>query len=173
MKKKTFIFALILFSLISNTFLYGEDTTPEPYKKDEFPQVLKDIRRFEIITLGSLPFVTLDATLAYSGYRYAQHNFDPAYQIDIFNKSSFTTDEQKGIVLTSIGISAGIGLADYVVQLIKRSKKNKKDKIRYEDINVYPISEDPEATLIKLPNETTEEELDVSLIEEEVPEVDE
>lgn len=151
MIKKILIIQFLIFSSIFCNLLFCEDTTPQPYKTDEFPQGLQDLRRFEIITLGSLPFVTLDTTLAYSGIRYIQHGYDPAFKPDIFSKSSFSSDEQKGLILTSLGISVGIGLTDYIVRAIKRSNKRKKDNVHYEDINIYPISEDPEAVKIQLP----------------------
>lgn len=172
------IAALILFSLIVQTasplFAENEDTTPAPYKDDEFPQGLKDLRRFEIITLGSLPFVTLDTTLTYSTIRYIQHDYDAEYKPNIFSKSSFSTDEQKGIILTSIGISVGIGLTDYIVQLVKRNNKKKKEKnINYDDINIIPIAEDPDAirldTAINSDNNSEESSLDeVDIINETV-----
>jgi hypothetical protein len=168
--KKKLISKILIFTLLLNTALpvFAEDTTPKAYDEDEFPQTLKDLRRFEIITLGSLPFVTLDATLAYSTYRYAAHGFDSAYQPDIFSSSSFTQEEQTGIILTSIGISVGIGLTDLIVQLIKRSPKRKKTQINYDDIAVIPISEDPDAVELPLPgkNETESLETEVQEIEE-------
>lgn len=167
MKNKKHIIIFLIFSFISLNFVFSEDTTPEPYTKEEFPQFLQDLRRFEIISLGALPFVTLDSTLVYSGIRYAQHDFDDAYKPDIFSKSSFDSDEQKGLILTSLGISVGIGLTDYIVQLIKRSNKRKRDKVHYEDLNIYPISEDPDATLIQLPEGIKSKESD-----EEIPEVE-
>lgn len=157
--KKYFLFILILiFSLSTN--LFAEDTNPAPYDKEEFPQGLQDLRRFEIISLGSLPFVTLDATLVYSGIRYVKNDFDSSFKPDIFSKSSFNQDEQVGLILTSLGISVGIGLTDYIVHIIKRSKEKKKDKIKYEDINIYPISEDPDASLIKFASNSISEEVE-------------
>ena len=146
----------------------AQDTTPKKYDDKEFPQGLKDLRRFEIITLGALPFVTIDTTLAYSTIRYAQHNFDAAYQPDIFSKSNFTQDEQKQIIVTSLCISVGIGLTDYVFQLIKRSSKKRRARQKtYDDIAVVPISEDPDASQIPLPSESEgPQEAEVQEIEE-------
>ena len=126
MKKR--LVSLVLISALFLNFaapVFADDTTPVPYDDKEFPQTLKDLRRFEIITLGALPFVTLDTTLAYSTYRYAKNDFDDAYKPDIFSPSSFTQEEQKKIILTSVGICAGIGLTDLIVQIIKRSVKKK------------------------------------------------
>lgn len=152
---KILIFSLLLFTVMP---AFSEDTTPKPYDEDEFPQTLKDIRRFEIITIGALPFVTLDTTLAYSTFRYARNDFNEAYKPDIFSSSSFNQEEQKGIILTSVGICVGIGVTDLVVQLIKRSvSRKKKPEINYDDIAVIPISEDEDASIIPLPSERSEE----------------
>ena len=59
---------LLCFSFCAHCF--GADTTPAPYSEGEFPQFLKDARRFEIITLGALPFVTIQTTLGYSTIKY-------------------------------------------------------------------------------------------------------
>ncbi len=164
--KKRLISKILFFSFLINFTipLFSEDKTPKPYEDDEFPQTLKDIRRFEIITLGALPFVTLDTTLAYSTYRYAKNDFNAAYKPDIFSSSSFTQDEQKGIILTSLGICVGIGATDLIVQLIKRSSKKRKAQINYDDIAVTPITEDEDASQIPLPQEFQ------NILEEEIQE---
>ena len=154
MKKRLIAKILLLSSFFNfNLPAFSDDSTPKPYEDDEFPQTLKDIRRFEIITIGALPFVTLDTTLAYSTYRYARNDFDEAYKPDIFSSTSFTQDEQKGIILTSVGISIGIGITDLIVHLIKRSSKRRRPQINYDDIAVIPISEDQDAQIIALPSE--------------------
>ena len=154
MIKKRLISKILIFAFLLNASLpaFCADTTPKAYEDDEFPQTLKDIRRFEIITFGALPFVTLDTTLAYSTYRYAKHDFDSAYKPDIFTSSSYTQEEQKGIILTSVGVCVGIGLTDLVVQIIKRAINKKKPEINYDDIAVIPISEDEDASVIPLPD---------------------
>lgn len=165
-----FIICTLMFSLISPAFC--EDTTPAPYEDDEFPQGLKDLRRFEIISLGAMPFVTLDTTLVYSGIRYVKNDFADEYKPNIFDKTSFDSDEQKNIILTSVGISLGIGLTDYIVQLIKRSKKKHEKVVNYDDIAVTPISDDPDAVKLDLPESLVEEQSIEITDEDEVPEVE-
>lgn len=166
MKQKCHVCKIFIFIILLNIFItpiFSQDTSSKPYDEKEFPQFLNDLRRFEIISLGSLPFVTLDVTLAYSGYRYVKNDFSDEYKPNIFSKTSYTKDEQKGILLSSLGISVGIGLTDYIVQIIKRTKQKKQDNVKYEDINIYPISEDPDATKIELPNEE-----EISIPEDEI-----
>ena len=164
--KKNLIAKILIFSLLLNISVpaFAADTTPKPYDSDELPQTMKDIRRFEIITLGALPFVTLDTTLAYSTWRYVQHDFDSAYQPDIFAASSFSQEEQRNLILTSLGVCIGIGLTDLIVQIIRRSHKKHANQINYDDISIIPISEDEDAQIIPLPS--AEDEIDVQEIEE-------
>lgn len=164
--KKNLIAKILIFSLLLNISVpaFAADTTPKPYDSDELPQTMKDIRRFEIITLGALPFVTLDTTLAYSTWRYVQHDFDSAYQPDIFAASSFSQEEQRNLILTSLGVCIGIGLTDLIVQIIRRSNKKRANQINYDDISIIPISEDEDAQIIPLPS--AEDEIEVQEIEE-------
>ena len=114
------------------------------------PQGLKDLRRFEIITLGSLPFVTLDAGIVYSGIRWANNGFDSAYSPNPFATSTYSTEEQIGILLTSIGISISIGLTDYIINLVKRSNKKNREKLLNQSIIITPLSQDDTATPINI-----------------------
>lgn len=153
---KKIIFFTVLISLLSSSFpVFSE--TPEPYQKDEFPGILHDIRRAEIITLGSMPFITFSATLGYSFGKYAYHNFDSSYFVNPFSstdENSFSTDEQIGILLTSLGISAGIGLTDFIVHTIKRNNRQRKlKKQKNPEIQITPIREDPDAIKINPPND--------------------
>ena len=134
----------------------AKDTTPAPYTDDEFPQFMKDLRRAEIVSLGALPFVTLTSTIVYSSARYAQHGFDSAYFPNPFAKASasngYSTAEQAGILLTSAGISVGIGLTDLLVSVIRRKAAKKKlERKEKAPIVVTPIAEDKDAVRIDMP----------------------
>ncbi len=151
---KAFLTVIIL--IFSSSLLYAQssqkDTTPAPYTDEEFPQALKDIRRFEIITLGSMPFVTLDAALVYNGYKYFSG------KTDTFNPlatADYKPEEMKKIIITSLCVSAGIGLSDYIIRLIKRKSAQKKSK---EENKGIKIEEDPDAIRIALPSEKQEPE---------------
>ena len=168
--KKRFAAKILIFSFLFNltvpSFSADTSTSPKPYDSEELPQTFKDIRRFEIITLGALPFVTLDTTLVFSTVRYVDNDFDDAYKPDIFSPSSFTQEEQKGIILTSVGVCVGIGLTDFIVQIIKRSSKRKIRTVNYDDISVIPISEDEDAAIIPLPQTDSEANETILEIEE-------
>ena len=138
----------------------SKDTTPAPYTDDEFPQFMKDLRRAEIISFGALPFVTLTSTIVYSSARYAQHGFDSEYFPNPFAKASasngYSTAEQAGILLTSAGISVGIGLTDLLVSVIRRKAAKKKlERKEKAPIVVTPIAEDKDAVRIDMPPRET------------------
>lgn len=150
--KKLLCTTLFIFLFISIQNCFGQtntgttkDTTPEPYRDDEFSQVFKDLRRFEVITLGAMPFITLDSAIAYNGYKYATgkvSKFNPLATAD------YSQEEMERIIVTSLCISTGIGLTDYIVNLIKRNIIKKRQ--RMEDSNIK-IEEIPDAVKIPLP----------------------
>ena len=77
MKKIISLLLIITFStcLFANT----NSTSPEPYTDDEFPDWANYLRRYEVITLGSLPFTTMGVTTIYTLYRYIDNDFDKKY----------------------------------------------------------------------------------------------
>lgn len=140
MKKRVIASLVALTFILSNFPLHAhiKKGSKDEWKDVEFPQTLKDLRRFEIITLGALPFVIFDANIAYAGYKYIKNDFDKQYIPSLNNKHS--SEEQVGILLASVGICIGIGLIDYFINLFKRNSK----KERNENINVYPLLEEQE-----------------------------
>ena len=152
--KALFLTFFFLFFAAASSFCQSNktDTTPEPYKEDEFPQGLKDLRRFEIITLGSMPFITLDSAIVYNGYKYATGKAD---KFNPLATADYSQKEMERIIVTSLCISAGIGVTDYVINLIKRSKKNKKQRLENSNIS---IEDYPDAVPITLPVEPQETE---------------
>ena len=144
--KKVFFLTIFLFA-VNNCFCQSNTnkTTPEPYNEDEFSQGLKDLRRFEIITLGAMPFITLDSAIVYNGYKYATgkaEKFNPLATADYSQK------EMEKIIITSLCVSAGIGLSDYIINLVKRHSIKKRQSLM--DANIT-IEENPDAVKIPLP----------------------
>ena len=147
MKKKRIFTAIIIFLFFAAADCFGQtNTSPEPYSDDEFPQFMLDLRRFEIITLGAMPFITLNSSIVYNGYKFASgksDSFNPLATAD------YTQKEMENIIITSLCISAGIGLTDYIVNLVKRSRV--KQRLRQQNSNIS-IEENPDAVRIPLPS---------------------
>ncbi|XTB05111.1 hypothetical protein KP614_09200 [Treponema denticola] len=151
MKHTKKIASLILFVSLFSVFpVYAEDTkvskTPDPYGAEEFKQWQKDLRRFEIITFGALPFVSLLSFWAYDIGRSIAHKGDPAYNPwplkDAKIAVKLTEKEQLGVFLTAVGISLGVAIIDITYRSIKRANAKKLEEKNEEPaILLIPIEE--------------------------------
>ncbi|MBB5225237.1 hypothetical protein DYE50_04795 [Treponema ruminis] len=116
---KKFLLCLIsiflFFSFLPQSLFAAESTK---YDDINFPQWTKDLRRTEIITFGSLPFVTLWTTVGYSLYQYGEFRNPLDKSTD-----SFTEDDQWKIIKISAATCVGLGLTDLAINLIARTKK--------------------------------------------------
>ena len=139
--------AVILSFSLFTSFMFGAETkNPEPYNKEEMPQTLQDLRRFEIITLGAMPFVMLDTTLGYSIYHSVRKDLDTdsiKFKPTPFVGSlKFADDDtkkkaQEKIFFISLGVSLGIGAADLAYRHIKRGFVNWREERRStQDISI-------------------------------------
>ncbi|HOT61827.1 MAG TPA: hypothetical protein PLU93_03105 [Treponemataceae bacterium] len=119
---------------------------PVPYGPDEFATWQKDLRRAEVIALGSLPFVTFMASIYYDVYRYASHGYQDEYLPWPFKKADIaidlTEDEQKKILLVSAGISIGVAITDFAIRAIRRNmraRRAERAKPAREPILIEPL----------------------------------
>lgn len=160
--KKVFLFlSLCVFSISTFPCFAEESTTAEPYTSEEFPIWAKDLRRTEIISFGSLPFVTLGVTIGYGGYLYATGAIDSFPNPLNKSENSLDTDQQITVLEMSVAISLGLGLTDYIINLLQRSSKNrrlKKIQESKEKILVTPLTSEEAAELLRKnsSNEETE-----------------
>lgn len=138
MKKK--LIALFCIFVIFSSFSFCEDTSD--INEDITPTWVKDLRRGEIITFGSLPFVTMGVSLGYGAYLYKTGVMDSFP--NPFNKASaqFNSEQTKTVFKISLGISVGIGVTDFVINLIKRNSNKNKQYFYNEDSNpeIVPIT---------------------------------
>lgn len=133
---------------------FADDLTisdAEPYNEKTMPQWIKDVRRGEIITLGSWPFTTLAVSLTYSLGMYAIHNGDSSYFRNPFSSSGegYSFNEIKGILLTSAAISVGIGITDLIVNIVKRENaKKKRNAEQLKNVMVMPVDSNQDRMFI-------------------------
>ena len=69
-----------------------------------------------------MPFVTMDTAIVFNGIKFAtgkSQTFNPLATAD------YSPQEMKTVILTSLCISAGIGITDFVIRVIKRNIKSK------------------------------------------------
>ncbi len=139
-RNKAFVIAAFLFLILAPCRFFAADnevdadakvvdTSPVtendkeavPYGEDEFPQWSKDLRRGEIISLGSIPFVGLWVVGGYGGYKYFSGKTD-RFPNPFCPKDAFEKEEIWTMVGVTAGVSLGIGLTDFFVNLAKRKK---------------------------------------------------
>jgi hypothetical protein len=131
---------------------------PEPYKAAEFPGWARDLRRFEIVTIGAFPFAifytgfSLDllryiggTSMGFSISNLGHANpfvfknvdaFDLAYAPwPVKSSSSYVTnsDEKAFTIIMGVALALGIGITDYlIVKAQERAALRKKASLRME-----------------------------------------
>jgi hypothetical protein len=92
--------------------------TPAPYTDDEFPKWARDLRRAEIIFVGSIPFTLFFTFEGYDTYRYVSNGLDPLYAPWPFRPGSaqlYSDQEKIGLVATSLSLSLLVATADWII----------------------------------------------------------
>ena len=142
------VFAALCSSLLpaAGSSSKKDEEEAEPYKKEEFNPLVLDIRRAEIIAFGTFPFTVLFSTVFYEVFRYFYNGMDSAYLPWPFKDSStavaVTNDEYMMLLGVSAGISASIGVVDFIVRkaLKKRRERRAAEAAAKE---VHPIQVRP------------------------------
>ena len=142
-KFSRFLAFLLIFTLSFSLFANEPSVKIDEYREGkETPSWLKNLRRSEIVTLGSLPFTTLSVSLGYSLFKGFGNGFSNGIPNPLAkDKNGFSTDEQLGIFFTSLGISLLIGVTDYIVSSVKDKKTEKKLNQAKEEQNQSVILE--------------------------------
>jgi len=158
-KFRKLIFTAVLFLFaVKIPLSAAESTTAEPYTEDEFPRWAYDVRRTEIITFGSLPFVTIAVTLCYGTYLYMNGTLDSFPNPLDKSSDSFSSGQQLKILGMSVGASCALGATDLIVSLIKNKKKNDRKKKLEENTKKIQIDPYYFTPLYELEEETVPEE---------------
>lgn len=133
-KSLFFIFAFLI--LFESFPAFSETSSSGAWDDLNPPQWAKDVRRTEIITFGSLPFVTLWTTLGYSlAVKGEFHN-----PLDK-STDAFDEDDQMNIIKISAATCLGLGAFDLGFNLIKRAVVKKRgQKKEQQAIEVLPFS---------------------------------
>ena len=100
----------------------------EEYTEEEFSPFLHDLRRAEIVMLGSFPlslFLTLEfydiyRYISFRGdaeqYRYAPWPFRPP------DAAGYSSSENLGILLGALSVSLLVAVADYIVGRVREQR---------------------------------------------------
>lgn len=123
--KRSFLIFLIG-ALLGTSFLSAqalppqEPLMPEEYDPEEFPLWAYDLRRYEVIAIGSYPITFFATSLIYDFSIYAANDFSPQYSMGSQRSSS-----DIGII---IGSAAAVSLVIATIDLIINTSKRKKQE---------------------------------------------
>jgi len=111
------------------------NTTPSIFSSDKVPQWVKDLRRWEIVAFGSIPFTMLTATFAMDMYRWGNANgmdfSDEGRRYAPWPMKSagavvMESREQEMVFVIAGSLSISIAMTDLIITQIKRSQARKK-----------------------------------------------
>lgn len=92
--------------------------TPEEYDPDEFGMWAHDLRRYEVITVGSFPVTFFATSLIYDFSIYASNDFNPSYSM-----GTQRDGRDIGIIMGTAAIaSLVIATVDLIINVNKRKK---------------------------------------------------
>jgi len=124
MTKGLFLLILLIFSgiplLLSQQLPPEDPLIPEDYSPEEFSRWAHDLRRYEVIAIGSYPITFFASSLIYDFSIYAANDFNPGY--------SMGSQRDAGDIGIIVGSAACISLVIATVDLIININKRKKDE---------------------------------------------
>ena len=91
---------------------------PLPTRTTSSPSWARDLRRAEIIFVGSIPFTMFFTFEGYDTYRYVANGLDPLYAPWPFRPGStqlYSDQEKIGLVVTSLSLSLLVATADWII----------------------------------------------------------
>lgn len=135
--------SLVILFIFSISIVFTQNVTPAPIEEGEIPLWAMELRRFEIVSFGSLPFAMMLSSVGYDSYRYFSHGRDSNYAPWPFKKASsagYTEKEQKYIFFTALGISLSAALVDQAVRFFVRKKERRLEADRQKgNIIITPV----------------------------------
>ncbi|MDR0495627.1 MAG: hypothetical protein LBG95_08395 [Treponema sp.] len=137
MKQKTALLLLLLALPILNIPAQAAktNTVPSILESENIPQWVKDLRRWEIVAFGSIPFTMLTATFAMDMYRWNDANgmdfseegrrYAP-WPLKSAGAVLMQDKEQETVFIIAGSLSLAIALADQLIVQIKRHNARKR-----------------------------------------------
>ena len=118
---------LLLLSIIASGFLPAQQLPPpdplmpEEYDPEEFPMWAHDLRRYEVIAIGSYPITFFATSLIYDFSVFASNDFNPSYAM-----GSQRDSQDIGIIVGSAAcVSLIIATVDLIINVNKRKQLEK------------------------------------------------
>ncbi|MFP4642958.1 MAG: hypothetical protein ACLFM0_01240 [Spirochaetales bacterium] len=103
------VIALLAVLLVAQP-VASQDTEPQPYEPDEFPRVARDLRRFQIVTLGSVPLTLFFSSLGYRIWRIGNET-----ELSWRDSGVYTQEQRDRVLTIGLSLSVGVGVLDYML----------------------------------------------------------
>lgn len=106
----------------------AETHVPAPYEDEEFPGWLRDLRRAEVVLVGSFPFALFFAFETYDTYRFFSNDMDPSYSPWPLRPGSaqfYTPDEKKWVAVSAVSLSLVIAATDFIIGRIRERNRER------------------------------------------------
>ncbi|UCF98626.1 MAG: hypothetical protein JSV89_03600 [Spirochaetaceae bacterium] len=103
----------------------ADDTEPEEYQEEEFAPFLRNLRRAEIIMLGSFPITLFLSLEVFDIYRYVDNDRDPQYAPWPFrppNAAPYESYQTAAILVSAVSASLLIAVVDYIIGRAKEKR---------------------------------------------------
>ena len=142
-KKKILCVFLVLISLHR---LYPQDGPH--FDMSEFPQWARDLRRAEIIALGSLPFTYFLTNFSYGMYRFSTNGWDRRYApwpITGPGAIEPSNSEKLGILGIAAGGAVIVAIVDFSIERSRRNRMAREAEMYPEGTPIIitrPLNED-------------------------------
>jgi len=128
---RKFRISLIIFLIFfSAGVCFGQTVkapVPAPYEKNEFPGWMQDLRRGEIILIGSFPLSMFLSYEFYDIYRYFSNNLQSAYRpwpFRTYDAVPYNGAENIGIIVSAVSLSIAVAVADYLIGKLTENKNS-------------------------------------------------
>ena len=137
---------LVLFSLHN---LYPQDGPH--FDMSEFPQWARDLRRAEIIAIGSFPFTYFLTNFSFGMYRYSTNDWDRRYApwpITGPGAIEPTQSQKLGILGIAAGGAIIVSIVDFSIERSKRNRIAREAEMYPEGTPIIitrPLGEDAQA----------------------------
>jgi len=128
MKRIAVCFLFLAFLFVFS--LPAQETTPEPYEEKEFPAWMWNLRRGEIICIGSFPFTMFFTNIGFQIVRYFQSDLESEFVPVPFGgvgTVSLEEGDKKRILITAVSLSAAIAVSDFIIgKILDRDERQTK-----------------------------------------------
>ena len=163
MKPGRKIILFVLMAIVPALYIPAQTDIPTILGSPNIPQWVKDLRRWEIVAFGSIPFTMFTATFAMDMYRWQQANgmefTDEGRRYAPWPMKSagavvMKRKEQENVFVIAASLSVAIAVADQVIVQVKRHKERKKAEalpVGTTIINRQPMPEDQDGPEIDGP----------------------